>query len=101
MEIKTIGVVGAGQMGNGIVQVAAQSGYNVVMRDIDQKFIDKGMASIEKNLSWLADKEKITADDKQKALDKIKTTLDLTALKACDLIIEAIPEKINFKKECY
>ncbi len=101
MEIKTIGVVGAGQMGNGIVQVAAQAGFTVVMRDIEQQFIDKGMARIKKNLNWLVDNEKLTADDKQKVLDKIKTTLDLNELKDCDLIIEAIPEIINFKKELF
>jgi 3-hydroxybutyryl-CoA dehydrogenase len=101
LDIKTIGVVGAGQMGNGIVQVAAQAGFNVIMRDIEQQFIDKGKARIEKNLNWLVDNQKITAEDKQKVLDRIKTSLELNDLKDCDLIIEAIPENINLKKELF
>ena len=101
LDIKTIGVVGAGQMGNGIVQVAAQAGINVIMRDIEQQFIDKGKARIEKNLNWLVDNQKISAEDKQKVMDRIKTTLELNDLKDCDLIIEAIPENINLKKELF
>ena len=101
LDIKTIGVVGAGQMGNGIVQVAAQAGINVIMRDIEQQFIDKGKARIEKNLNWLVDNQKISAEDKKKVMDRIKTTLELNDLKDCDLIIEAIPENINLKKELF
>ena len=101
MEIKSIGVVGAGQMGNGIVQVAAQAGFDVIMRDIDQKFIDSGMGRIEKNLNWLVDNEKISGEDRQKVLDRIKTTLELNELKDCNLIIEAIPEVLDLKKELF
>jgi 3-hydroxybutyryl-CoA dehydrogenase len=101
LEIKTIGVLGAGQMGNGISQVAAQAGYNVIMRDIDQKFIDKGMARIEKNLKWLLDNQKITADDHQAIKGRINITLELNELKDCDIIIEAIIEDANLKKETF
>ncbi len=101
LEINTIGVVGAGQMGNGIAQVAAQAGLNVIMRDIDQQFIDKGMAVIQKNLNWLVDKEKITKEDSQKIQERIKTTVELDDLKNCDMIIEAIPERIDLKKELF
>jgi 3-hydroxybutyryl-CoA dehydrogenase len=99
LEIKTIGVLGAGQMGNGIAQVAAQTGYNVIMRDIDQKFIDKGMARIEKNLNWLVDNQKITTDEREVIKNRIITTLDLKELKDCDIIIEAIIEDAKLKKD--
>ena len=98
MDIKTIGVVGAGQMGNGIVQVAASNGYNVIMRDIDQQFVDNGMGRIQKNLNWLVDNQKMTDEDRQKVLGRIKTTLEVNDLKDCDLIIEAIPERIELKQ---
>jgi 3-hydroxybutyryl-CoA dehydrogenase len=101
MEIKTIGVIGAGQMGNGIVQVAAQAGLNVIMRDIEQSFVDKGMSRIEKNLNWLVDNQKMTDEVRQEILVRIKTTLELNDLKDCNLIIEAIPEIIEFKKELF
>ncbi len=101
MEIKKLGVIGAGQMGNGIAQVAAQAALNVVMRDIDQKFIDSGMARIQKNLNWLVNNEKISADDSQQILDRISTTVELNELKDCDLIVEAIPENINLKRELF
>ena len=101
MEIKTIGVIGAGQMGNGIAQVAAAAGYNVIIRDIEQKFIDNGIARIEKNLAWLADNEKITNDEQQAIRNRIKSTLELKDLKDADLIIEAIIEDINIKKELF
>ena len=101
MEIKNIGVLGAGQMGNGIAQVVAASGYNVIIRDIDQRFIDSGMAKINKNLTWLVDNQKISAEDRDGILAKIKTTLELADLKDCDLIIEAIIENANLKKQTF
>lgn len=101
MEIKSIGVLGAGQMGNGIAQVAAASGYNVIIRDIDQKFIDSGMSRIHKNLNWLVDNQKISADDRQAILGRIKTTLVLNELKDCELIIEAIIEDAPLKKQIF
>jgi 3-hydroxybutyryl-CoA dehydrogenase len=101
MEIKTIGVIGAGQMGNGIVQVAAQAGLNVIMRDIEQSFVDKGMSRIEKNLNWLVDNQKMTDEVRKEILGRIKTTLELNDLKDCNLIIEAIPEIIELKRELF
>ena len=88
MEIKKIGVIGAGQMGNGIAQVAAQAGYDVVMRDIEERFIEGGMKNINKNLDWLVGKEKITEDDKNQVLDRIKATL-------------AIIENADLKKQVF
>ncbi len=88
-------------MGNGIAQVAAASGYNVIIRDIDQKFIDSGMSRIHKNLNWLVDNQKISADDRQAILGRIKTTLVLNELKDCELIIEAIIEDAPLKKQIF
>lgn len=101
MEVKTIGVIGAGQMGNGIAQVAAAAGINVIMRDIEQQYVDKGLARIEKNLNWLVDNQKITPEDKQTVLGRIKGTLELNDLKDVDMIIEAIIEDVNLKKELF
>jgi 3-hydroxybutyryl-CoA dehydrogenase len=101
MEINKIGVIGAGQMGNGIAQVAAQAGYDVVMRDIEERFIEGGMKNITKNLDWLVGKEKISEDDKNKVLEKIQTTLEVKDLADCDLIIEAIIENADLKKQVF
>lgn len=101
MQIKTIFVVGAGQMGNGIAQVAAAAGLDVYMRDIDQEFIDKGMAVINKNLDWLVGKEKMTAEEKDAVLGRIHTTLELRDAASADVVIEAIIEKLDLKLELY
>jgi 3-hydroxybutyryl-CoA dehydrogenase len=101
MEIKKIGVIGAGQMGNGIAQVAALAGYEVVMRDIEERFIEGGMKNITKNLDWLVGKEKISEDDKSQVLDRIKATLVIKDLADCDLIIEAIIENADLKKQVF
>jgi 3-hydroxybutyryl-CoA dehydrogenase len=101
MEIKTIYVVGAGQMGNGIAQVAAQAGYNVIMRDIEDKFIEKGMAAIAKNLDWLVGKEKMTAEEKDTVLGRIETTLELEPAAKADIVIEAIIERLDLKLELF
>lgn len=101
MEINKIGVIGAGQMGSGIAQVAAQAGYDVVMRDIEERFIEGGMKNITKNLDWLVGKEKITEDDKNQILARIKTTLEVKDLADCDLIIEAIIENADLKKQVF
>jgi len=101
LEIKNIGVIGAGQMGNGIAQISAQAGYNVIMRDIDQNFVDKGLGRIDKNLNWLVEKEKITAEEQNNIKNRIKGTLELSDLKDCDIIIEAIIEDVNLKRELF
>lgn len=99
MEIKKVGVLGAGTMGHGIAQVFAQNGYKVIIRDIEQKFLDEGIESIEKFLSKSVEKEKMTEDDKEKTLDNIETTLELDDLQYCDLIVEAIIEDADIKKD--
>jgi len=101
MEINKIMVVGAGQMGAGIAQVCAQSGYPVVLRDIDQKFVDKGIKVIEKNLLRIMDKGRISEEDKSAALSLIKGTVDLQDGVDADLVIEAVVEKMEIKKELF
>ncbi|ADW16909.1 3-hydroxyacyl-CoA dehydrogenase [Desulfobulbus propionicus DSM 2032] len=99
MEVKTFGVIGAGQMGNGIAQVAAASGLNVIMNDIKQEFVDRGLANIAKNLQRNVDKGKMAADEKDKILARIKTCTDLKDMAAADFVVEAASENeaIKFK----
>ena len=99
--MKSIGVLGAGIMGNGIAQISAMAEYEVIMYDIDQKFIDRGFNEIEKSLTRMAKKNKIEKDEIQRILSSIKPSLNLQDFKACDMIIEAIPENIDLKKETY
>ena len=102
MEIKKITVLGAGQMGNGIAHVCAQAGYEVKMRDIDQKFIDNGMATIKKNLDRGVSKGKMTQDEADSILGRITGILDLKeAVKDADLVIEAIPEIVKLKLDTW
>jgi len=91
-------VLGAGTMGAGIVQNAAQSGFEVVLRDIKQEFVDKGIAGIEKTLSKSVDKGKMTAEDKAAVMGRIVGTVDMAAAADCDLIIEAAVEVMEIKK---
>jgi len=102
MEIKKIVVLGAGQMGNGIAHVCAQAGYEVLMRDIDQKFVDKGIATIKKNLERGFKKERITQEEMDAILGRITGVLDLKeAVKDADLVIEAIPEIVKIKLDTW
>ncbi len=101
MEIKTIGVVGAGAMGSGIAQVAATAGYNVIMRDIEDRFVEKGMNGIEKFLTKSVQKGKVTEDQKKEILGRIKGTTNLEDLKDVDYVIEAVIENLDLKKEVF
>lgn len=101
MEIKTIGVLGAGAMGNGIAQVAAQAGYNVVLRDIEDRFVAGGLKNIDKFLSKSVEKGKMTADDKGAVLGRIKGTTRMEDLKDVDFIIEAVLEVMDLKKQVF
>ena len=92
MEISTIGVVGSGQMGNGIAQVAACSGFSVIMVDVEQAFLDKGMSSIRHSLERLVGKGRMSDEESTEAQSRISTAIGLEKLSACDLIVEAIPE---------
>ncbi|MBT3387649.1 MAG: 3-hydroxybutyryl-CoA dehydrogenase [Desulfobacula sp.] len=97
MEVKTFGVIGSGQMGNGIAQVAAVSGLNVIMSDIKQEFCDKGLAAISKNLDRLLKKNKISEADKSAILGRIKTTTDLQGMASADFVVEAAVEREDLK----
>ena len=99
--MKTIGVIGAGTMGAGIIQVFAQSGYNVVYTDLFEAAIEKGYALIEKNLGKLVEKEKITAEEKDTTLGRISHGPELSFVKDADLIVEAIYENLAVKKELF
>ena len=101
MEIKRVGVVGAGTMGNGIAHVFARSGFDVVLCDVEERFLDRGLATIAKNLDREIAKNKITADDKASTLGRITTVVDREKLADCDLVIEAATEKFQIKAEIF
>ncbi|MCL9817097.1 3-hydroxyacyl-CoA dehydrogenase NAD-binding domain-containing protein [Natronocalculus amylovorans] len=100
-EIETIGVIGAGTMGHGIAQVAATTGYDVVMRDIEQEYVDRGLDSIEESLSRLVSKERLTAAEKAATIDRITGTTAMADLSACDLVIEAAVENMEIKQSIF
>src|SRR3989304_5792348 len=99
--IKTVGVVGAGLMGSGIAQVVAQSGYSVVVREVEQRFLDKGLKAIDGQLQRAVEKGRMTAEEKVKVLRRITWTLNLDDLKGAGLILEAIIEDLPLKQELY
>lgn len=101
MEITKIGVLGAGVMGNGISQVFAQAGHEVVMRDIEDGFVESGMKRITKNLDRSVEKSRITAEDKDTTLSRIKGTTDMGDLKDVDLVVEAVVENLEVKKTVF
>jgi len=101
MQINTFGVIGAGQMGNGIAQVAAASGLNVVMHDIKDEFVQRGMATIEKNLGRQVEKGKLPAADKDAILGRIRTSTDLKNLAPADFVVEAATENQEIKFQLF
>jgi 3-hydroxybutyryl-CoA dehydrogenase len=102
MEIKKVCVLGAGLMGNGIAQVCAQAGYEVTMRDIEQRFVDGGMNSIKKNLNRDMEKGKITKEQMEAVIGRIKPTLDLKeAATGADIVVEVVIEVMDVKKKVY
>jgi len=101
MEIRKIGVVGAGAMGNGIAQLAAQIGCEVVMRDIKDEFVERGMKSIDRFLSRSVDKGKMDAGEKDSILGRIKGTTDMSMLKDMDFVIEVVIEDLELKKSVF
>ena len=102
MGIKNITVLGSGIMGHGIAQVSAMAGYNVVLRDIEQKFLDNAMEKIKWSLDKLVSKEKISENERDEIFSRIKPIVDLKdAVHDCDLVIEAVPEIMELKKKVY
>lgn len=101
MEIKQVGVVGCGQMGSGITQVCAQAGYPVIVSEINEELLNKGLASINSSLTKSVEKERITHQDKDSTLARIKGTTDMKDFSDCDLVIEAAIENLDLKKKIF
>ena len=101
MEIKTFGVIGAGQMGNGIAQVAAMSGLDVIMNDIKAEFVERGLATITKFLSRSVDKGKMTDEEKDAVLGRIKTSVSLQDMSSADFVVEAAVENEALKFQIF
>src|SRR5688572_25085533 len=101
MVIRKVGVLGCGLMGSGIAQVAAQAGYEVVVREVEQKFLDKGLGGIQKSLGKFVEKGKMQQADMDGCLGRLKGTTSLEDLADCDIVIEAIIENAQLKKETY
>jgi len=98
---ETFGVIGAGTMGNGIAQVAARAGYNVVMRDVAEDFLLRGMNAIDKSLQRDVDKERLSADEKAEIIGRIRTTIDMSALSDAFIVVEAVTENFEVKREVF
>ncbi len=101
MTMERIGVIGAGTMGNGIAHVFARGGFNVVLCDLEQRFLDRGLDTIAKNMDREVSKNKITVADKTAALARITPVLEHSRLADCDLILEAATEKFEIKAEIF
>src|SRR5580704_6858735 len=101
MAIQVVGVIGAGTMGNGIAHVFARCGFSVVLCDVEQRFLDRGLGTIAKNLDRELTKNKITADDKGSTLGRITGVVEQAKLAGCDLVIEAATEKFEIKAEIF
>jgi 3-hydroxybutyryl-CoA dehydrogenase len=101
MEIRKVGVIGAGTMGNGIAHVFAKSGYEVALCDVQQAFLDRGLQTIKKNIEREVAKNKLTAEQGEATITRIQPTLDLKALANCDFVIEAASEKFEIKSDLF
>src|SRR6185437_7359396 len=101
MEIRKVGVIGAGTMGNGIAHVFARSGYDIVLCEVAQQFLDRGLATIRKNLQREVEKNKITSQESDAAVSRIRGVLDRKVLAECDFVIEAATEKFEIKSEIF
>ena len=97
-SIKTVAVLGAGTMGNGIAHVFAKSGYNVILRDVEQRFLERGMETIGKNLDREIKKGKLAEAEKGSVMGRIRAVTEMAAIAAADFVVEAVPEKIEIKR---
>jgi 3-hydroxybutyryl-CoA dehydrogenase len=98
---ETFGVIGAGTMGNGIAQVAARAGYDVVMCDLAEDFLVRGMNAIDKSLQRDVDKERLSANEKGEIIGRIRTTIDMSALSDAFIVVEAVTENFEVKREIF
>ena len=101
MDIQKVMVIGAGQMGSGIAQVCAMSGYDVLLHDLKEEYVEKGLGTITKNLSRQVEKGKMAAEDKEAALSRLTSSTDLNNAKDVDLVIEAAIENMEIKKKLF
>lgn len=101
MDIRKIGIIGAGTMGNGIAHVFARSGFEVVLCEVAQPYLDRGMATLRKNLEREVAKNKITADESAQAIARVRGSLEREALAECDFVIEAATEKFEIKADLF
>lgn len=95
------GVIGAGTMGNGIAQVAARAGYDVVLRDIKDEFLERGMKAIDKSLQRDVDKQRLSEEEKKTIISRIKTTTEMDAMKDTSIVVEAVTENLDIKLEVF
>ena len=95
--IKTVGVLGAGAMGNGIAHIFARRGYRVILRDVEKRFLDRGLEAIAKNLDREVKKGKLAEDEKPLVIARIKPVTDVAALADADFVVEAVPEQLDLK----
>ena len=100
MDIHTLGIVGAGQMGSGIGQVAAQSGFSVLVYDVTTDLVDRALANIQRNLVRLTDRGTLSAEEQQAIQERLRGTSNLADMRDVDLVIEAAPEDYAIKKTC-
>jgi 3-hydroxybutyryl-CoA dehydrogenase len=98
-RVRRVAVLGAGTMGHGIAQAAAAAGYEVVLRDTEEGFVERGLRSIESNLSKGVERGKVTHEERARTLSHIRATTRLEETEACDLFIEAVPERLDLKRE--
>ena len=98
---EVIGVVGAGTMGNGIAQVAARAGYDVVLRDVKDEFLQRGMTAIDRSLQRDVDKERLKEEEKRSIVGRIRTTMELSDLSGAAFVVEAITESLEAKREVF
>ena len=101
LVIKSIGVVGAGTMGNGIAQVAARAGFNVILSDVKDEFLGRGMAAVDKSLQRDVDKERLNEEEKRAIINRIQTSTEMDALAEADLIVEAVTEDVTIKSNVF
>ena len=101
MSIQHVGVIGAGTMGSGIAHVFARGGYDVILCDVEQRFLDRGLETVAKNLDREVAKNKISADDKTAALKRIQPVIGRASLAGCDFVVEAATEKFEIKAEIF